>query len=296
MRPVRPFTLLVVAALLIPAAQPTLAQSESDVTPPEGYVQSLRSVYKTADASSETVGLLRPGDFVRVEHVHSLMYRVYRQGENTAIGYVVYPKLGSVSPLDDTPVRTAVARVPGDDASGDATRVDPARKMWVHAFVNIRSGPSTRDAVVAQLPPGSPVLVSGKSGRWMRVFKPAETVFEAARALGFVHESLLRATEPPPEVNPLIAAERTNTGAAAPTSTTDIGQAASSVSSDVINVNTANRAQLESLPRIGPVLAGRIIEYRDKNGGFKRVDDLVNIKGIGDKTLERLRPYVTVGQ
>ena len=60
-------------------------------------------------------------------------------------------------------------------------------------------------------------------------------------------------------------------------------------------MNFAGAAELESLPRIGPVLASRIIEYRQQKGGFKTVDELVEIKGIGEKTLERLRPYVTVG-
>lgn len=60
-----------------------------------------------------------------------------------------------------------------------------------------------------------------------------------------------------------------------------------------INLNTATPADLASLPRIGPVTAAAIVEWRDHNGGFKSVDDLLMVKGIGQATLEALRAYVT---
>lgn len=62
----------------------------------------------------------------------------------------------------------------------------------------------------------------------------------------------------------------------------------------VVNVNTATQEQLESLPGIGPVSAGRIIEYRDTNGPFKSVEQLVEVKGIGAKTLEKFRGLIAV--
>jgi len=61
-----------------------------------------------------------------------------------------------------------------------------------------------------------------------------------------------------------------------------------------ININTANRFELEKLPGIGPKKAERIIKYRLEHGKFKRVEDIVKVKGIGKKTLERLRPHITV--
>lgn len=60
----------------------------------------------------------------------------------------------------------------------------------------------------------------------------------------------------------------------------------------VVNINTASAEQLQLLPRVGPALAERIIEFRDANGPFQRVDELVAVRGIGEKSLEKLRPYV----
>ena len=62
-----------------------------------------------------------------------------------------------------------------------------------------------------------------------------------------------------------------------------------------INLNTATAGQLQALPGIGPKKADAIVSYRTKHGPFKRVDDLVQVKGIGPKTLSKLRPLVTCG-
>jgi comEA protein len=61
-----------------------------------------------------------------------------------------------------------------------------------------------------------------------------------------------------------------------------------------VDINTADAETLDLLPRIGPVLAGRIIEYRETHGVFRRVEEIMDVKGIGEKTLERLRPYIFV--
>ena len=67
---------------------------------------------------------------------------------------------------------------------------------------------------------------------------------------------------------------------------------AGSTTKGVVNVNTATAQQLQLLPRIGPSLAERIIAFRETNGPFKKVDELVAVRGIGSKSLESLRPYV----
>jgi competence protein ComEA len=69
--------------------------------------------------------------------------------------------------------------------------------------------------------------------------------------------------------------------------------AADETPSGVVNINTADADQLQLLPRIGPALAGRIIDFRDANGPFASVEELVAVKGIGENSLTRLQPYVT---
>ena len=63
-----------------------------------------------------------------------------------------------------------------------------------------------------------------------------------------------------------------------------------------VNLNTATQAQLETLPGIGAKAALRILEYRQKNGSFKKVEDLMNVKGIGEKAFLKLKPLLTVSQ
>ncbi|MGQ7369228.1 helix-hairpin-helix domain-containing protein [Streptococcus suis] len=61
-----------------------------------------------------------------------------------------------------------------------------------------------------------------------------------------------------------------------------------------VSLNTATEADLQTISGIGAKRAADIIAYREANGGFKSVDDLNNVSGIGDKTMESIRPYVTV--
>ena len=59
-----------------------------------------------------------------------------------------------------------------------------------------------------------------------------------------------------------------------------------------INVNTATASELQALPGIGPVLSGRVVDYRAANGPFRSLRDLTEVSGIGPKTAEKLAPYV----
>jgi len=60
-----------------------------------------------------------------------------------------------------------------------------------------------------------------------------------------------------------------------------------------VNINSATAQQLEVLPGVGPKLAARIVEYRQKAGGFKSAQELMNVKGIGEKNFEKIQAHVT---
>lgn len=59
-----------------------------------------------------------------------------------------------------------------------------------------------------------------------------------------------------------------------------------------VNVNTATAEQLSLLPRVGPSLAGKILDYREENGQFKKIEDLLLVSGIGDKLFSLIEPFV----
>ncbi|MEA2327050.1 MAG: competence protein ComEA [Thermoanaerobaculia bacterium] len=64
--------------------------------------------------------------------------------------------------------------------------------------------------------------------------------------------------------------------------------------SGIVNLNTADAAQLAMLPRVGAKAAQRILDYRKEHGNFKKTSDLMQVKGFGEKSFERLAAYVTV--
>ena len=64
---------------------------------------------------------------------------------------------------------------------------------------------------------------------------------------------------------------------------------------EVVNLNTATATQIATLPGIGDKAAKLIVEYREKNGGFKKVEELMNVKGIGEKSFLKLKPLISVG-
>ena len=61
-----------------------------------------------------------------------------------------------------------------------------------------------------------------------------------------------------------------------------------------VNINEASAEELALLPRVGPAVAQRIVDFREENGAFKSMEDLMLVRGIGEKTFERLAPYVAL--
>ena len=61
-----------------------------------------------------------------------------------------------------------------------------------------------------------------------------------------------------------------------------------------VNLNTATMDQLATIPGIGVKTAERIIAYREKNGGFKKIEDLMNVSGVGEKSFLKMKPLITV--
>lgn len=67
-----------------------------------------------------------------------------------------------------------------------------------------------------------------------------------------------------------------------------------SAAGGTVNINTAGPEELSLLPRVGETVAARIIEFRDANGAFEAVEDLMLVKGIGERTFELIEPHVSL--
>ena len=74
------------------------------------------------------------------------------------------------------------------------------------------------------------------------------------------------------------------------------GAAAKAAPTAKVNVNTATADQLTTLPGVGPKLAARIVEYRQKSGSFRSTKELMNVSGIGEKNFAKLESWIAVGE
>jgi competence protein ComEA len=92
----------------------------------------------------------------------------------------------------------------------------------------------------------------------------------------------------------LVAALVIALGVAAQAAAQDTPRSTAATASAPLNLNSASVAQLEALPGVGRATAERIVEYRQKSGGFKKPEDLMNVRGIGEKSFLKLKPLITV--
>lgn len=91
-----------------------------------------------------------------------------------------------------------------------------------------------------------------------------------------------------------VSAYAATTAPEAPTPSPDGTSGETSVENTRININTATREQLESLPKIGPTKAQSIIDYRETFGPFNRIEDIMEVSGIGSAIYEAIMDYITV--
>jgi len=181
-------------------------------------------------------------------------------------GAVQSPGVYRLSP--DARVQDAIEKAGGAGAQADVHRLNLAAKI--------------RDGQQIHVPSASlPQAASSRAD--VRQLNPSTTPNgRAARPTPSVPASEGRGSEAEGRDSPPAPATQASTNEPPPTE------------GALINVNTATLEQLQTLPRIGPVAAQRIIEYRETYGPFSTIEELTQVKGIGEKTLEKIRHLVVV--
>ena len=91
-----------------------------------------------------------------------------------------------------------------------------------------------------------------------------------------------------------LAVASATASAAAPNAKAPPAPSAASAATPRVNVNQATAAQIAYLPKIGPTVAGRVVDYRKAHGPFQRAEDLMEVKGIGEKLFLTIKPYVAL--
>ncbi|NYH54151.1 competence protein ComEA [Nocardiopsis arvandica] len=181
-------------------------------------------------------------------------------------------------PAPEMVTRAASAAHPVEEGSGGAEAAEgPSASEAAAAREDlvVHVGGEVEDPGLYTLPPGSRV---------------ADAVEEAGGALPEADLDLLNLARP------LADGEQVLVGVPPPAGGTGTGHGTGAQGiGGPVNVNQADKALLETLPGIGPVIADNIIAHREEHGPFRGVDDLVNVSKIGEKVLDSLRPHVTVG-
>lgn len=196
------------------------------------------------------------------------------------------PSLPAASASAPAGARAPAAAVPSSRPSSTVVKVHVVGEVRRPGVVTLREGARIQDAIdaaggfTAKAKPGLLNLASPVTdGMQVVVAGPGAT-----------------STVNPPSLPSAASTAGTNAGQG-----TNPGQAAGGgsgtdepASGDLVNLNTATQAQLETLPGVGPVMAGKILAWRQEHGQFTRVEELQEVSGVGAKTFERLKPLVTV--
>lgn len=168
---------------------------------------------------------------------------------------------------------SAPAAPPGGETTATSIRVHVAGKVATPSVVSVPSGARVVDAITA-----AGGTAKGADLASVNLARPA---VDGEQIVVLAHGE-----QAPPQA-PVSAPGKPTVGSSSPAAQSPAGAAK-------VNLNTADLAQLETLPGVGPVLAERIIQWRTDNGKFTSVEDLDEVSGVGEKTFERLAPLVTV--
>jgi competence protein ComEA len=185
-----------------------------------------------------------------------------------------------------------LVRSSGHEVVAPAT-VSTPRRALVTPSLGVSTGAPARDSPAGGAKPEVVVDVTGKVRHpGIAVLRQGARVIDALRAAG--------GARPGVDLGGLNLARVLTDGeqvvvgrpvAAGPVPSTSDGGAPVN---GLVNINTADETTLESLPEVGPVTAQAIITWRSQHGGFASVDQLLDVDGIGDATLAKLTPYVTI--
>ena len=192
-------------------------------------------------------------------------------GPSEPAGVVAAEPAGALVPVEQVPVEqvaaapAGAASTAGAPAAAATVTVDVAGKVRRPGIAVLDAGARVVDALEAAGGARAGVDVSGLN--LARVLVDGEQILVGVPAAPGVAAGTLPPTGSPPTGSPPTA---------------------------MVNLNTADESQLDTLPEVGPVTAASILAWRDAHGGFTSVDELLEVDGIGEATLARIAPHVTV--
>ncbi|MGI8908275.1 MAG: helix-hairpin-helix domain-containing protein [Candidatus Sumerlaeaceae bacterium] len=161
--------------------------------------------------------------------------------------------------------------------------IGASKLLKMRPYVAVNDAVNSSPAVIAQQPMQAPGIMPGATELARQPHQsaagPATAVPKPYASALQQPQAALQIAQPPPQATPVVYSR-----SAAPATALN----------GIININTAGQQELETLKRVGPVIAKRIIEYRQQHGAFPNVNALEDVKGIGPKILEDNRARLTV--